>query len=235
METVSPKARDEALALVRAVPTWAWLTCVVVLSAGLRFWLARKIVAPWIFVDELIYSELAKSFAAGGHLLVRGEPSSSYGFVYPILIAPAWRLYAAVPGAYEFAKFINSLLMSLAAVPVYFLARRLLSPGLSLAAAVIALAIPSMAYSSTLMTENAFYPAFVLVALALVLVLEAPTWRRQVLLLALCAFAFLIRAQAVAFLPAVLTAPVLLAWMGGRWRGLRAYRAVWGAAVVALA
>ena len=40
-------------------------------------------------VDELIYSELAKSFAAGGHFLVRGEPAGSYGFVYPVLIAPA--------------------------------------------------------------------------------------------------------------------------------------------------
>ncbi len=108
--------------------------------------------------------------------------------------------------------------MSLTAVPVYFLARRVVPQGLALVAAVLAVAIPSMAYTSTLMTENAFYPAFALVALALVLVLERPTWRRQAVLLGLCAFAFLVRAQAVAFLPAVLTAPLLLAWMDGRRR-----------------
>jgi Dolichyl-phosphate-mannose-protein mannosyltransferase len=234
MDTVASRSRAEALAVVRAVPVWAWLACIVILSAGLRFWLARKVVAPWIFVDELIYSELAKSFAAGGHFLVRGESTSAYGFVYPVLIAPAWRLYASVPSAYEAAKGINSVLMSVAAVPAYFLARRSLAPGLSLAAAVVTLAIPSMAYTSTIMTENAFYPAFVLVALALALVLESPTWQRQVLLLALCALAFFIRTQAVVLLPAVLTAPVLLAWMGGRWRGLREYRVVWGAAIFAL-
>ena len=45
----------------------------VVVSAGVRYALARRIVAPWIMVDELIYSELAKSFADSGHFLLRGE------------------------------------------------------------------------------------------------------------------------------------------------------------------
>jgi 4-amino-4-deoxy-L-arabinose transferase-like glycosyltransferase len=234
LDTAVTRARTGSLALVRAVPAWAWLTGIVVVSTGIRFVLARHVVAPWIMVDEIIYSELAKSFAATGHFLVRDQPSAVYGFVYPVLIAPAFRLYGAIPSAYDAARAINSLVMSLTAVPVYFLARRVLPQGLALVAAVLSIAIPSMAYTSTLMTENAFYPAFALVALALVLVLEQPTWRRQVLLLALCAFAFLVRAQAVAFLPAVLTAPPLLAWMDGRRRVLREYRVLWGAALAAL-
>jgi hypothetical protein len=233
VEAVLTRARSGSLAFVRAVPVWAWLTAIVAFSTVFRFLLARHVVAPWIMVDELIYSELAKSFAATGHFLVRDEPSPVYGFVYPVLIAPAYRLYASVPSAYEAAKAINALLMSLAAVPVYFLARRMLPQGLALVAAALALAIPSLAYTSTLMTENAFYPAFVLVALALVRVLENPTWQRQALLLASCAFAFLVRAQAIAFLPAILTAPLLLAWMDGRRRALREYRVLWGAAVAA--
>ena len=48
----------------------------------------------------------------------------------PILIAPAFRLYASVPSAYAVAKVINACVMSLAAVPTYFLARRLLAPRL---------------------------------------------------------------------------------------------------------
>jgi len=234
MTAAAARAREGSVALARAVPVWAWLTAIVVLSAAIRFALARRVVAPWIMVDEIIYSELAKSFAATGHFLVRGQATSAYGFVYPMLISPAYRLFASVPDAYEAAKAINSVLMSLAAIPAYFLARRVLPAGLSLAAAVLTLAIPSMAYTSTLMTENAFYPAFLLVALALVLVLERPTWRRQVALLALCAFAFLIRAQAVAFLPAVLTAPLALAWMDRRRNALREYSVLWGAAIVAL-
>ena len=75
-------------------------------------------------VDEIVYSELAKNVAAHGQFLVRGVPSHGYGFVYPVLIAPAWRLFASIPDAYTAAKAINAVLMSLAAIPAYFLARR---------------------------------------------------------------------------------------------------------------
>ena len=95
---------------MRAVPVWAALGGIVLVSAVLRVWLGRRMVAPWIFVDELIYSELAKSFAAHGHFLLRGEPAgASYGFVYPVLIAPAWRIFSSVPQAYAAAKVIDSV------------------------------------------------------------------------------------------------------------------------------
>ena len=38
-----------------------------------RYALGRGTVAPWIMVDELVYSELAKSFADAGRFLIRGE------------------------------------------------------------------------------------------------------------------------------------------------------------------
>ena len=50
--------------------------------------------------------------------------------------------------------------MSLAAVPAYFLARRVAREGLALLAALLAVAIPSLAYTGTVMTENVFYPLF---------------------------------------------------------------------------
>ena len=116
-----------ARAVVRRGPAWVWLAGIVVVSAAIRIALARRMVAPWIMIDEIVYSELAKSFAAHGSFLVRGVPSHGYGFVYPILIAPAYRLFSAVPDAYAAAKAINGVVMSLAAVPAYFLARRLLA------------------------------------------------------------------------------------------------------------
>ena len=211
------------LALTRAIPAWAYLTGIVVVSAGLRYAFGRWMVAPWIMVDELVYSELAKSVAASGHFLIRGEAAGSYGYVYPLLIAPAWRLFGSVPDAFAAAKALNAVAMSLAAVPAYFLARRVLSQGLSLAAAALAVAVPSMVYTGTLMTENAFYPIFLTAALALVLMLERPTWQRQLLVLAVALVAFATRAQAIALLPAILTAPLLL----GR-RGLRRFRVLYG-------
>ena len=213
-----------------AVPAWLWLTGIVAASVVVRALLAHRIVAPWIMVDELVYSELAKSFAAHGSFLVRGVPSHGYGFVYPVLLAPAWRIFESVPDAYAAAKIVNSIVMSLAAVPSYFLSRRLLSPRLSLAVAALSVAIPSMLYTGTLMTENAFYPVFVTVVLALVLMLERPTWQRQVVLLALCAFAYATRQQAVALVPAVLCAPLL--YPPRRLRPFLPLYAIVGAAVV---
>jgi Dolichyl-phosphate-mannose-protein mannosyltransferase len=221
-----------AVSRARAVPAGAWLVAVVVLSWVVWAVLARRMVAPWIMVDELLYSELAKSFAETGSFAVRGVPDHGLGFVYPVLIAPAFRV-ASVVDAYAYAKAINALVMSLAAVPAYFLARRVVAPGLALVAAILTVSVPSMLYTGTLMTENAFYPLFVLVALVLAVTLERPSWGSQLLLLGLCGLAFLTRAQAVVLLPAVLTAPLLFDR-----RRLRDYRLLFGlagAAVVVVA
>jgi hypothetical protein len=196
-------------ARVLARPAWAWLAALVVASAAARMALAHRMVAPWIMVDELIYSELAKSLAAQGRLLVRGVPSTGYGFVYPALIAPAWRLHAAVPDAYAAAKQINAVVMSLAAIPAYALARRVVTPGAALAVALLTVLVPSMLYTGTLMTENAFYPLFLLACYVLVVTLERPTPWLQVALLAVCGVCFATRAQAVALFGAAVAAPVL--------------------------
>jgi hypothetical protein len=198
---------------LRRVPPWLVLAAIVVASSIFRIALGRQVVGPWIMVDELIYSELAKSFAATGHFEIRGVASNGYGFVYPALIAPAWRLFGATTTVYDVAKAINAVVMSLAAVPAYFLARRLLSPRLALVAAALTVLVPSMLYTSELMTENAFYPLFLCVILALVVTLERPTARRQVLVLVLCGVAYATRQQAVALIPAVAVAPALLGWI----------------------
>ncbi|HEV2590336.1 MAG TPA: glycosyltransferase family 39 protein [Gaiellaceae bacterium] len=190
-----------------------WLAGIVVVSAAIRIALGRHVIAPWIMVDELIYSELAKSFAASGHFQIRGVASNGYGFVYPALIAPAWKLFGPMPTVYAAAKVINAVLMSLAAIPAYLLARRLLTPGLALCAAVLTIAIPQMLYTSELMTENIFFPLFLVVVWALVATLELPTWRRQVGVLVLCGLAFATRQQAVALIPAVSVAPALHGWI----------------------
>jgi glycosyltransferase involved in cell wall biosynthesis len=218
------------------VPIWAWLAGLVVISAVFRYGLSRRVVAPWIMVDELIYSELAKSFAETGRFLIRDEDHGAYGVVYPLLIAPAWRLFSSAPDAYAAAKTIGSVLMSLTAVPAYFLARRVLEPLPSLLAAFLAVAVPSLMYTGTLMTETVFYPLFVCVALALVLALESPTVWRQLALLAVCLLAFLTRSQAIVLLPAVATAPLVQMWLDRRpLRMLADFRVLYGVLAGAIA
>jgi len=119
-------------------------------------------------------------------------------------------LFDSLPQAYGAARTINAVAMSLAALPAYLIARRVLSTRLSLAAALLAVALPSLAYTGTLMSENAFYPAFLLAAWTLLRALEQPTAARQAMLLAACGAAVLVRVQGLALVLAALTAPLLL-------------------------
>ena len=193
------------------VPVWVWLAAIVVGSAIFRAIIGRGIVAPFVMVDEVIWAEIARGIADAGEPLLRDEPDPGYSIVYPLLVSPAYAFAETLPDAYEVVKAMNAALMSLAAVPAYFLARRVVGEGLSLLAALLAVALPSLAYTGTVMTENAFYPLFLIVVLALLLVLEQPTGLRVGLLVALLGVAFATRVQTLALVPAVLTAPLLLA------------------------
>src|SRR6478735_325848 len=116
-------------ARVARVPDWVWLAGIVVASAALRVWLVRAMPAPFVFVDELIYPELARSIA------VRGVPTSGYSVLYPILLAPAYAIFDVLPSAYGAAKTTIAVAMSLAAVPAWLIARRVAGRGLALVCA----------------------------------------------------------------------------------------------------
>ena len=208
-------------AAVAAVPAAGWLAIAFVGSVLLRFVLSLEVHAPWIFQDEAVYSELARNLGQHGHFAIRQFPGTNgFGPLYPILLAPAWAIFSNPAHAYVAAKLINALLMSLAVVPAYVIARRLMRRRAAVVAAIFAAAIPSLAYTNTLLSENAFYPATMAAAAALVLLLERPTLLRQLAFFAFTGAAFLVRAQGVillgAFVLAVLAAVLLDAWVDGR-------------------
>ena len=213
---------------LRTAPVWAWLSALYAVAVTVQLALALRVVSPWIMVDELVYSDMARSFADSGRFLLRGA-HANYGFVYPLLLSPVYALLGPMTDVYQWLHVVNALAMCSVVFPVYLLARRVVRPGYALATATLAVAIPSTIYAGTLMTENVFYPVFAWLAYALVLALDEPTVKRQLVLLALCALAFLTRAQAVALVGAVLVAPLVLAWIErGRPRRLSAWKALYG-------
>jgi len=213
------------------IPDWVWLAAIVVVSTLVRAWLARGMTAPFVFVDELVYWELARSLADTGSYAVRGVPTSGYSLLYPALLAPVTWLTDALPTAYGLAKALNSLVMSLAAVPAWLLARRVSGRWLALLAAVLAVALPSLAYTATVVTENLFYPVALVVAWSLVRVLELPSWRRVALLAGALAAALATRSQALGFVAAVVVAPFVLALVARDRRLLRPFAPLLGAVV----
>ncbi|MFL5912553.1 MAG: glycosyltransferase [Gaiellaceae bacterium] len=224
---------------LRTVPIWAWLGSLYAVAVAVQLALALRVTSPWIMVDEIVYSDMARSFARTGHFLIRGV-HANYGFVYPLLLSPVYAAVGPMSDVYRWSQAVNALVLCSAVLPAYLLARRVVRPSAALVAAALAVAVPSTAYAGTLMTENVFYPVFLWLAFALVAALERPTRARQVLLLAVCALAFETRAQTVAIVAAVLTAPLVLAWIErGRARRLTAFAPLYGivgaAAVVVIA
>ena len=135
--------------------------------------------SPWILPDEILYSDLARSIADGGPPAVRGVPAFGWGVVYPTLIAPAWALFGDPVSAYHAALVINALVMSLAAIPAYLLARLFVSRRVALVVAAMTVLVPSMAYTGVVMTENAFYPLFLWSVFLIARAVRRPTLASQ--------------------------------------------------------
>ena len=212
--TAPPNGRDTLLARAVKAPA-TWLVLLVSLSSLIRAVIGLRVASPWILPDEAVYSELAKSIAAGERPSIRDVPVFGWGEVYPALLAPAWALFDDPYWAYRAALLINALIMSLAAVPAYFLARIFVTRRVALLAATMTVLVPSMAYTGVVMTENACYPAFLLAVLLVTRAVRLPTVANQALALTglgLVAFtriqtAALVGAYGVAVVVYALTAP----------------------------
>ena len=210
-------ALDAALpAVPRAVPLARGLTARVALTLVVAGSFAARVVAsaahqvPRYFPDEYLYTAIARSLASGHAPAVRGEAAHFPALLAPLLAAPCQALFGP-DLAYKLTQAENALLMSLAAVPVYLLARRLsLSARYALACAVFAVAIPDLVFASYTMADPVAYP-FALGALAAgVAALERPSRRLHVAFVLLAGLATFARVQYVVLFVAFAVATVAL-------------------------
>ena len=175
--------------------------------------------------DELVYSDLARSIAAGGRPAVRDVPVFGWGEVYPMLIAPVWALVDDRYLAYHATLVVNAIVMSLAAVPAYFLARLFVTRRSSLLVALLTVVVPSLSYTGAVLTENAFYPLFLLSLLAIARAVRRPTLGAQAFALGALGVLAFTRIQGVAVLAAYVGAVLVYAHTtsSGRLRYLRRF------------
>ena len=205
-----------ARAGIRAAPV---LAALVAASFLLRLALGWLRATPTFFADEYIYAELGRSLAETGRPLIRGVSASFPALLQPLLTAPAW-LAGDVETSFRNIQVLGALAMSLAAVPVFLLARRVgLGQGVSLAVAALALAVPDFVYAGWVLAEPFAYP-LALGALAVgTVALARPGLRLQLAFLALAGLATFARVQ-FAVLPLCFLAAILV--MGLRERRTRA-------------
>jgi hypothetical protein len=140
------------------VEPWAALAAMVAVSALARAWGGLSKATPAYFPDEYLYSALGRSIAETGAPLVRGAGVAFPALLQPILTAPAWWV-ENVGLSYRLIQVVGALVMSLAAVPVFVLARRLgVRDLLALGAAALTLAAPALLYAGWMMSEPFAYP-----------------------------------------------------------------------------
>jgi hypothetical protein len=208
-------AEDSRFARLVAAPA-TWLAALVGLSTLVRGAIGMRVPSSWILPDEIVYSELAKSIAQGNRPAIRDVSVFGWGEVYPTLIAPAWALFDDPVLAYHAALAISALVMSLVAVPAYLLARMFVSRRASFLVATLTVLVPSMSYTGVVMTENAFYPVFLLAVLLIAKAVRRPTIANQTLALVGLGLVAFTRIQGVALAGAYLLAVVLYGLTGSR-------------------
>ncbi|HEX7256314.1 MAG TPA: hypothetical protein VF236_10340 [Gaiellaceae bacterium] len=198
----------------------------VTLLAGLiGLSVAVRLVAGWLratpnyFADEYLYAEMARSLVETGRPSIRGIGAAFPSLLQPILTAPTW-LASDVWVSYRLTQAMGAVAMSLVAVPVFVLGRKLgLGSAPALAAAALSLAVPDLLFASWVMAEPFAYPLFVASALSGTLALASPSRRNGLLFVALAGLTAFARAQFVV-LPLCFAAAVLI--VGLRERRLRA-------------
>src|SRR3954447_26160739 len=119
--------------------------------------LGTRLPMPATFPDEFLYGHLARSLASGDGFSWRGADQSLRAALYVYAIAPAWLLSHGV-GAYQLAKLESAILCCLTAIPVWLLARRMVSNRLALVAGLLSLTGTWMLVSGGILTENLALP-----------------------------------------------------------------------------
>ena len=130
------------------------------LCAGLLWYgFCRSIQTPRIFGDELNYWDMARSFHQGARVPYWSVNYDIPTQLYSWVISPVFAFHG-LTHAYQAARLVTPFLIAAAVFPAYLLARELLEPRYAFAVVILSVAIPSMTYSSALLTENLFYPLF---------------------------------------------------------------------------
>jgi hypothetical protein len=172
---------------------------VVLAAAGLAGYYAARSINWAVMTDELQVARLATSIADTLSPVpqIHGVYYGALSQLYPLLLAPFFGLLDA-PTAVRAGHVFNALLLPSAAVPAFLMARSVAGSRVAgYAAAALTVFTPWLVLTSTLLTENAAYPAFVWAVYLCHRTLTRPSSTADALALGGLVVAFLARTQLV--------------------------------------
>ena len=214
---LDPRARASSRVSAWSAP--AVLAALMVCSAGVRGAVAVRHSVPRYFPDEYVYASLGRALAHG-NLTVRGATAHFPAIVEPLLAAPLWGFFGTAT-AYHLVQVENAVIASLAAIPIYAIARWLaLDRAWALLCAAVGLALPQLTLAAYVVSDPVAYPLILATVLVALHCLERPTRRGQLLFLGLAIVSTLTRVEYALVVPAYLVAALVL----DRRRAFRAHR-----------
>jgi 4-amino-4-deoxy-L-arabinose transferase-like glycosyltransferase len=177
------------------------------------------------FSDAIAFMDSARTLLASGHFSFRGTDPSAY-------VMPGFPAFLAVVMLFASTRFSEYLAVKLAMIVasvisvylLYVLGRRIGGTHVGLiAAAMLAVSMPSIYTSTLTLSENLYLPLLLGLVLGIMRFADAPGTRPLLLVAVLFCVAVYVRQVAVGVLPAGL---VYLVLRGFRWRTLVRYAAV---------
>ena len=206
---------DRVIAAIPLASVYIWLSAVYMVEAWRR-------ATPWLFGDELEFTQLSRSIAATGHPAERGYPHSADS-LWVYVTSVFWHLHD-VGAAYSAIKYFDVLVMAAVVFPAYLLARMVVGKTAALFAAAGAAAIPSLAYSSYLVQEPIAYPyaAFCVFLMAKAFLARSRGWIVGAVVASLVGL--VIKGELAVVPAAFALALVFMAWSSDR---ARAWRSTW--------
>jgi hypothetical protein len=200
---------------------------------ALLAWQASIRKTPTIFGDELEWTQISRAIADTGHAARRGDPIG-FKSLYPYLIAPFWWIHTTST-AYTVIKYADTILMALAAIPTYLIARMLVPKRIAFVAAMSALCTTAFFYSAFLIPEVAAFPMFALCAWITIRALARGGVRWLVAAAVLDLAAPLVRGELI-IVPTAAAAAASIVWLvGPQGRRLRRRWGVVGHVLAAVA
>ncbi|MFL5970641.1 MAG: hypothetical protein ACJ74L_13685 [Gaiellaceae bacterium] len=176
---------------------WALAVLTVLTAAAVAGYFALRAKSWAVMTDELQVVRLAESIADRVSPVpsIHGVYYGALSQLYPLLLAPFVAL-ASAPRAETAAHALNALLLPSAAFPAYLIGCSVTgSRAAGVTAGVLTAFTPWLVLTSTLLTENAAYPAFVWAIYLCHRALVAPSRRSDALALLGLFLAFFARTQ----------------------------------------
>ena len=116
--------------------------------------------APIFFIDENLYTNIARSLAWEGKLAFRSQPVNYPYLLYPMALVPVYWLHRLLGGdIYVYVQVFNTALMTSSVFPAFAFAHAFTKDrAKAFAAAVLVAVMPDMVIASCEMSESLIWP-----------------------------------------------------------------------------